>query len=51
LAVSSLARALLATIVYFGALLVMRAIPEEVIDAARRLRTMARAVPTAQRSR
>jgi O-antigen/teichoic acid export membrane protein len=51
LPVSSLARALLATIVYFAALLVMRAIPEEVIDAARRLRTMARGVPAAQRSR
>jgi O-antigen/teichoic acid export membrane protein len=50
LPVGSLARALLATVMYFGALLLMRAIPEEVIEAARRLGTMAGLVRATQRS-
>ena len=36
----SVARVIAATIIYFGVVLVMGAIPDEVIGAARRLRTL-----------
>lgn len=38
LPIGSLAQALGATVIYFGVLLLTRAIPEEIVDAARRLR-------------
>jgi O-antigen/teichoic acid export membrane protein len=51
LPVGPVVRALMATVIYFGALLVMRAIPEEVIKAARELRLLGKPATTAQRSR
>jgi O-antigen/teichoic acid export membrane protein len=44
LPIGSFARTVVATIIYFAVLLLLRAIPDEVIDAARRLRTMRRRV-------
>jgi hypothetical protein len=46
----SVARVLVATIVYFGVLLIMGAIPEEVTEAARRLRMLRKLGVAAQRS-